>query len=387
MSVSLKWNDYNSNVSKSFTAFRNVDYLHDVTFVTDDHQHHSAHKLVLSASSEFFKNIFEKSSKHLQLLICLDGLTSHDLSIILDFIYNGEVKIKQDNVERFLANAQRLKLNGITVDEVVTSTKVEEVKVEPALFNYEANAQEDFCFEDGEMINLQEEDTKENKVVTKDTIEKRHIATKSKETKKEKKVFKETGIGTADGKIKTDSKIGSTDKERINYQNMLCRVCGETSFKNEVKYRVHMQHHKSYDCSSCGYKTYNKEVLKEHERTHSGEKPLVCTWCARGFRQKKTLQNHERLHTGEKPYKCKYCDRKFAQRTSLNVHIQSHHKDVLKNQTAQTQQKPCLENDSVKSKSEADTKKLNNKMQIILEDSMKESFTFKEKEKIGESSE
>ena len=58
MSKRVKWNDYNSNVSKSFSELRNIDYLHDVTLVTDDNQQHAAHKLVLSASSEFFKNIF-----------------------------------------------------------------------------------------------------------------------------------------------------------------------------------------------------------------------------------------------------------------------------------------------------------------------------------------
>ena len=30
----LKWNDFHSNVSKSFGLFRNEDYLHDVTLVS-----------------------------------------------------------------------------------------------------------------------------------------------------------------------------------------------------------------------------------------------------------------------------------------------------------------------------------------------------------------
>ena len=55
----LKWNDFHTNVSKSFSIFRNEDYLHDVTLVSDDHKKVSAHKLVLSASSEYFKDIFK----------------------------------------------------------------------------------------------------------------------------------------------------------------------------------------------------------------------------------------------------------------------------------------------------------------------------------------
>ena len=53
----LKWNDFSSNACKSFGLFRNEDYLHDVTLVSDDQHQVTAHKLVLSASSEYFKNI------------------------------------------------------------------------------------------------------------------------------------------------------------------------------------------------------------------------------------------------------------------------------------------------------------------------------------------
>ena len=49
----LKWNDFHSNVSKSFGLFRKEDYLHDVTLVSDDYKQVTAHKLVLSACSEY----------------------------------------------------------------------------------------------------------------------------------------------------------------------------------------------------------------------------------------------------------------------------------------------------------------------------------------------
>ena len=108
----LKWNDFDSNVSKSFGLLRNEDYLHDVTLVGDDSNQVSAHKLVLSACSEYFKNIF-KNNKHTHPLLCIDGIASGDLNNIMDYIYNGEVKIFQDDLDRFLGIAQRLKLNGL----------------------------------------------------------------------------------------------------------------------------------------------------------------------------------------------------------------------------------------------------------------------------------
>ena len=89
---SLKWNDFYSNAAKAFSLFKNEDYLYDVTLVSDDHKQISAHKLVLSASSEYFNDIF-KNSKHSHPLLCLDGVNNQDLNDILDYIYNGEVQI------------------------------------------------------------------------------------------------------------------------------------------------------------------------------------------------------------------------------------------------------------------------------------------------------
>ena len=110
----LKWNDFHSNVSKSFGLFRNEDYLHDVTLVSDDHHQVSAHKLVLSASSEYFRNVLKNSNKpNFHFLLCLDGVNSDDLRNILDYIYNGELQIFQENLDRFLSIAHRLKLDGL----------------------------------------------------------------------------------------------------------------------------------------------------------------------------------------------------------------------------------------------------------------------------------
>ena len=108
----LKWNDFHSNVSNSFSLLRNENYLHDVTLVSDDEKQVSAHKLVLSACSEYFKNIFKKhkSPSSSNMLICLSGVSSNYLENILEYMYNGEVQIYQNDLDPFLEIAQRLKL-------------------------------------------------------------------------------------------------------------------------------------------------------------------------------------------------------------------------------------------------------------------------------------
>ena len=109
---SLKWNDFETNASNSFRNLRKEEQFFDVALVSDDQQLVSAHKLILSASSEFFKNIL-KQSTHSNPLIYLPGVQSTDLNSIIDYIYNGEVLLHQDNLDQFLDVAQKLKIEGL----------------------------------------------------------------------------------------------------------------------------------------------------------------------------------------------------------------------------------------------------------------------------------
>ena len=79
----LKWNDFQVNVSKSFSALRKEQDLHDVTLVSDDNEVFSAHKVVLSASSDFFKSILRKAD-HAKPMIYLNGIMSKELGQILE---------------------------------------------------------------------------------------------------------------------------------------------------------------------------------------------------------------------------------------------------------------------------------------------------------------
>merc|ERR1712189_65448 len=46
-------------------------------------------------------------------MICLTGITTMDLNNILDYIYQGEVQIFQENIEKFLDIAEKLKIDGL----------------------------------------------------------------------------------------------------------------------------------------------------------------------------------------------------------------------------------------------------------------------------------
>ena len=107
----LKWNDFQTNISKSLKDLRCEDDFYDVTLVGDDNHQVSAHKVILATCSKYFKKIL-KQNKHPNPLLCLFGLNNCDLKHILDYIYYGEVQLHQEELNRFIYVANILELDG-----------------------------------------------------------------------------------------------------------------------------------------------------------------------------------------------------------------------------------------------------------------------------------
>ena len=134
----LQWNDFKQNTSSAFGILRGDGDFSDVTLVCEDGQQIEAHKVILAASSPFFKELLRKN-QHPHPLVYLRGLKSDDLVAMIDFLYFGEANVLQENLEIFLAFAEELKLKGLTkgANDVVgseletkssTSSKAESLK-------------------------------------------------------------------------------------------------------------------------------------------------------------------------------------------------------------------------------------------------------------------
>lgn len=87
--------------------------LVDVTIYCDDGQV-NAHKIVLAASSTYFRNLFGRMANAFQYpIIVLREMPVDDLKIILQFIYNGEVNVPQNRVDSLMRCANYLQIDGM----------------------------------------------------------------------------------------------------------------------------------------------------------------------------------------------------------------------------------------------------------------------------------
>jgi len=108
----LRWNDFESNISVAFRELREDKDFFDITLACEDEQL-SAHKVILSACSPLFRNLLRRNP-HQHPLLYLKSVRYTDLQAVLNFMYNGEVNVAQEELNSFLAVAEELQVKGLT---------------------------------------------------------------------------------------------------------------------------------------------------------------------------------------------------------------------------------------------------------------------------------
>ena len=139
--LGIKWGDFSPNISNTFSSLRYKKNFIDVTLVSNDHQQVSAHKVVLSACSGYFDTILTLNT-HSHPLLCLDGINAIELNNVLDYIYNGEIMMYQQDLDRFLEIAERLQLKGLLPE--MNSDKSENVEKSEYIVKNEHDYKNDY---------------------------------------------------------------------------------------------------------------------------------------------------------------------------------------------------------------------------------------------------
>ena len=281
----LYWNNFQSKVSSSFQTIRNEGHFTDVTLVSDDHVSFSVHKIILSTSSNFFKQIFV-NNPHPNSLLYIHGIDSQMMKLIIDFIYEGQVQLQHDVLDQFLTEAQKLQLEGLlpasdeglnksskTIEDIIKIPKVE-------ITDTPTN---DECPE----------------VNKKNTQEKVTISSKTNTVKN--KISKVNVLISNTIKNPGGKFINSTKryKGKNNSPKVQSLITSSNMSRSEVN-----------------------EIINQKARDifYSKNGKYKCRECSKVIKSQPNIYKHAELHVEGLKYDCQHCSKTFKTKNSLYVH-------------------------------------------------------------------
>jgi Zinc finger, C2H2 type len=78
-------------------------------------------------------------------------------------------------------------------------------------------------------------------------------------------------------------------------------------------------------CPVCHKRLSHNSSLRNHQRTHTGDRPFICHICSIGFKERYHLKKHTLYkHTNEMRERCQECGKAFKDTTAVRAHIRIH---------------------------------------------------------------
>ena len=273
---SIQWQDYKNSASSSFGLIREEKHLSDVTLVTSDEALVDAHKVVLSATSKFFKNLFKKLRDQ-KPVIYLGTVTEKNLNYLMEYIYTGETQVIQQELDEFLKIAQNFQINGLHKDLEKTD-KMQKKSETPPKFNPSVK----------------------NSFSLKPRIK---TEVKLKEENLEKQVDTTTLFGEIlleDGDSEEKRKVTPLEEVNMLIEPKMTKI--KVSSEEEVDRIVIESSEKVgglYHCKHCVYKSKFRHNTAKHIETHLEGLTYTCSICDKQYTSRNSLYQHQRIHKNE----------------------------------------------------------------------------------------
>ena len=266
----LEWNDFHQNIASSFRELRKGLDFSDVTLVCEENQQVEAHRLILTASSQFFSTIL-KRNKHSHPMIYMRGLKARHLNDMMDFIYYGEANISQDDIDYFLSLGEELKLKGLSKSnddslnislqapkKVKVKTKQNKTFIKDESREFQSPSKENII----QMPHIQDESPEDFSF---STIEDYSIDTDSDATMQSKQsIAVDADISTSDLEVKKRSLMVKIKEGEFRWK---CTVCGKMTKGSRGNMTRHMESHivgVSFPCNRCDKVSRSNGALRMH---------------------------------------------------------------------------------------------------------------------------
>ena len=362
--LNIAWPEYSSNISETLKNLREKDELSDVTLVCEGGEI-SAHKLVLFSGSSFFQDILTKHV-HEHPLIFITGVQVGHLRHIIDFMYDGEINVAQEDIETLIKTAEQLKVKGLSSKQ--SNKKGEEKRGHKENVNTVIE-------------NENEENEKDNNDNNEINSDNNHLSIKCETELIESQArFEQVECETSyddpsiesdinmmgEGEEKFDEWLEGEQKKNDNLEEealnlmikaedpnnrvtWICKVCRKTSSdktrirkhvkgihlikeakKKENDLNVEEKYKVSFrddDAVLDTFEDYQAKIASLMEKMEGANNRVIwfCRECRKTNSDKTRIRKHVETHIQDLMFECLFCDAKRKCSGNMEVHVQKTH--------------------------------------------------------------
>merc|ERR1712129_627259 len=276
----IQYGEFQAELASSYAGLSQDTAFTDVTLACEDGSMLEAHRLVLATSTTFFLKVLG-TVRHPHPLVYMRGLPSSSLSSLLDFLYLGEARVEEEEVEEFLAMGEEL---GGGIEESLQETSLNRVNIEeedkPLQYFEEMNKRgkkqtQHACtlcgshFESGSVLAEHTCETL-NTGQSQDNSEPflrgfsfvTNNASESSEKKRNKKKESNKTFDELDAQI-----YGNMSRDGILW---ICNFCDKKDHrKTQIMHHLEKNHlDLQLHCDKCGHVSNNRLNLAKHKLSH-----------------------------------------------------------------------------------------------------------------------
>lgn len=325
---SLNLNDFSHNVTTAWQELRQEKDFCDVTLACEGKQM-EAHKVILSGFSPVFRSLL-KENPHQHPLLYLRGVKYCQLVNILDFMYQGEVSVAQEQLNSFLDVSKDLEIKGLTDECNGKSQPSESVKSQSSTKRY-GHFNENYIIPKKKRSasnpqapivqpeNNQRELVKSEPDVVLDDDDNVMALSQSEEC---------TPIRTSEDNVieledravvihENQEDYGDYGGYQMDSNNMY--QLDDGVFRDPTNGRVR------YSCNQCMNTYTDKSTLSTHIKSiHEGLR-YCCEQCNYKATTKSNLKKHVDSVHDKIRYHCEHCEHTTTEKTKLNKHVKMVH--------------------------------------------------------------
>lgn len=345
----LKWNDHHSLFFAGAEELCQSEEYTDVTLAAGQ-RFFSAHRLVLSICSPFFRALFKRLGSGAvaqKSVIFLKDVEPMHLELLLEYMYKGEIKVQEAELVNVLNAAQSLEIKGLTDSSQKNDT------TQPTSGS-------------GNSGNGSNGGSSSNTSSSKSDSHHRSSSSHKRPSPSPSNV-----AGTGSGSIHSDTPPRKRSKPPLHHDTTGNTAAMAVNVKEEHQEVIPVTdndwpdqdtggggggggtagsgtvagsdgtltgYNDGQDASdyastvATGYEEMGyegDEYYSEEGMVNLGEgddREATCVLCCKVFSTKYNLKVHYRtVHEQLKLFRCPICDRNFSQNSSLNRHIRSNH--------------------------------------------------------------